>query len=164
MSIEAMKQALEALEEVQGHMNTSDWFNERVDTLRTTIEQAEKQEPVAWGVHDQIALNKAIASYPAPAEAEKQEPVAWINAVMEQAQVFASAWSLVGGLFDGGSAMDDAEVAKNELRQMLATPPKREFVGLTDEEYRELHLQMGAVYFYQDYGRAIEAKLKEKNT
>ena len=43
----AMKQALEALEEVQGHMNTSDWFNERADALRTAIEAAEKQEPEA---------------------------------------------------------------------------------------------------------------------
>ena len=42
--------------------------------------------------------------------------------------------------------------------------PQRTWIGLTDEEYKELHLQMGAVYFYQDYGRAIEAKLKEKNT
>ena len=43
-----------------------------------------------------------------------------IDKIMEQAQVFASAWSLVGGRFDGGNAMDDAEVAKNELRQMVA--------------------------------------------
>ena len=41
---------------------------------------------------------------------------------------------------------------------------QREWVGLTDEEYKQLHLQMGSVYLYQDYGRAIEAKLKEKNT
>ena len=40
---------------------------------------------------------------------------------MEQAQVFASAWSLVGGRFDGGSAMDDAEEAKSELRVMVAS-------------------------------------------
>jgi hypothetical protein len=46
----------------------------------------------------------------------------------------------------------------------VAEPHKRTWVGLTDDEYKELHLQMGAVYFYQDYGRAIEAKLKEKNT
>ena len=43
-----------------------------------------------------------------------------IDKIMEQAQVFASAWSLVGGRFDGGNAMDDAEVAKNELHQMVA--------------------------------------------
>jgi len=41
-----------------------------------------------------------------------------------------------------------------------ATKP---WVGLTDKEYQELHLQMGDNYFYQDYGKAIEAKLKEKN-
>jgi hypothetical protein len=44
---------------------------------------------------------------------------AQVAKIMEQAQVFASAWSLVGGRFDGGTAMDDAEVAKNELRQMV---------------------------------------------
>ena len=43
-------------------------------------------------------------------------------------------------------------------------PPQRTWVGLTDEEYKELHLQMGPVYYYQEYGQAIEAKLKEKNT
>ena len=44
-----------------------------------------------------------------------------IDKIMEQAQVFASAWSLVGGRFDFGSAMEDAETAKAELRMMLAT-------------------------------------------
>ena len=44
------------------------------------------------------------------------------------------------------------------------TQAQRTWVSLTDEDYRELHLEMGPTYFYQDYGRAIEAKLKEKNT
>jgi hypothetical protein len=42
-----------------------------------------------------------------------------LREIMEQAQVFASAWSLVGGRFDGGNAMDDAEVAKMALHQMI---------------------------------------------
>jgi len=42
--------------------------------------------------------------------------------------------------------------------------PQRVWRGLTDKDYQELHLQMGPAYFYQDYGQAIEAKLKEKNT
>ena len=53
-----------------------------------------------------------------PAEAEK---------IMEQAQVFASAWSLVGGRFDSGNAFDEAQQAKDELRQMvlaLVAPPQ----------------------------------------
>jgi hypothetical protein len=39
--------------------------------------------------------------------------------IMDQAQVFASAWSLVGGVFDSGNAMADAEEAKEELRDMV---------------------------------------------
>ncbi len=42
-----------------------------------------------------------------------------VDAIMEQAQVFASAWSLVGGPFDQGNALENAEEAKAELREML---------------------------------------------
>lgn len=44
-----------------------------------------------------------------------------IEQIMEHAQVFASAWSLVGGRFDLGNAMEDAEQAKIELRTMVAS-------------------------------------------
>jgi uncharacterized Zn finger protein (UPF0148 family) len=44
-----------------------------------------------------------------------------VDEIMEHAQIFASAWSLVGGRFDGGNAMDDAEEAKAELRVMVAS-------------------------------------------
>jgi chromosome segregation ATPase len=45
MSIEAMKQALEALEDVQdSYGNTSEWFKVRVDALRAAIEQAQANE------------------------------------------------------------------------------------------------------------------------
>ena len=42
-----------------------------------------------------------------------------VNQLMEQAQVFASAWSLVGGKFDFGNALEEAEQAKSELREMI---------------------------------------------
>ena len=42
--IEAMKHALKALEEVQEFMNTSDWFNEKVTSLRQAIADHEKCE------------------------------------------------------------------------------------------------------------------------
>jgi len=45
---------------------------------------------------------------------------------------------------------------------------KREWVGLTDEEIEEMHYKIKAQnmgsYKAQDIYRAIEAKLKEKNT
>jgi hypothetical protein len=50
---------------------------------------------------------------------------------------------------------------KENLRRALAQP-EREWVGLTDEEAREIRLQVGSAS--DVYARAIEAKLKEKNS
>jgi len=44
-----------------------------------------------------------------------------IESLMEQAQVFASAWSLVGGRFDSGNGLVEAAAAKDELRRMLVS-------------------------------------------
>jgi hypothetical protein len=41
-----------------------------------------------------------------------------------------------------------------------AASPKREWVGLTEEEYQQIQRD----YFQVDQWRGIEAKLKEKNT
>lgn len=46
-------------------------------------------------------------------------PCVAIDQVMEQAQVFASAWSLVGGRFDTGSALEDANEEKANLRLLV---------------------------------------------
>jgi hypothetical protein len=37
-----VQQALEALEEVQNHMNTSDWFDMRAAAIKTALEQKPK--------------------------------------------------------------------------------------------------------------------------
>ena len=42
-----------------------------------------------------------------------------IDSLMEQAQVFASAWSLVGSKFDNGNEKENADAAKAELRRMV---------------------------------------------
>lgn len=47
----------------------------------------------------------------------------WLERAMSQAQTFACAWSLVGGIFDDGSALDLAEGAKRELRALLEASP-----------------------------------------
>lgn len=42
-----------------------------------------------------------------------------IEQIMEQAQVYASAWSLVGGVFDQGNQLQLAEEEKERLEEML---------------------------------------------
>lgn len=51
--------------------------------------------------------------------AQQDEPSP-LDEIMEQAQVFASAWSLVGGKFDDGSMLDRATRAKQDLRDKVA--------------------------------------------
>ncbi len=129
MSIEAMKQMVAEIyalpEGVEWYF--SDSFVDALFKLRQAIEQYEKQEPVAWGVHDQLALNKMLSE----------------------------------------------------------NPPKREWVGLTDGQYRDIADQVIATLedrkgvidlcFEQELvdeimlevtetiKTATEAKLKEKN-
>jgi len=43
-----------------------------------------------------------------------------IDAIMEQAQCFASTWSSVGGPFDRGDTLQRAEAEKVELRRLVA--------------------------------------------
>ena len=65
-----------------------------------------------------------------------------IDSLMEQAQVFASAWSLVGSMFDKGQALDDAQNAKTELREMLiavlAATHETKSVAVTDVQIDEI--------------------------
>jgi hypothetical protein len=51
MSIEAMKQALDALYDIEATGVPVGHIDLVIDTLRTAIEHTEKQEPVAWQVH-----------------------------------------------------------------------------------------------------------------
>lgn len=59
-----------------------------------------------------------------------------VNAIMEQVQVFASTYSLVGGRFDDGSKMEQSEEEKAELRRMIeeALDPARQTNLRGDDE------------------------------
>ena len=46
----------------------------------------------------------------------------------------------------------------------LTIRPKRTWVGLTDEEITDIWAEASPYYHEDDFARAIEAKLKEKNT
>ena len=87
----------------------------------------------------------------------EQEPVAWITdgGKGELWWHRSSKFDEEGNLI--GPNPDDIP--------LYTTPPKREWVGLTDEELKPLcdenHIMFGA--YTVDFIQAIEAKLKEKN-
>jgi len=76
-----------------------------------------------------------------PEPEAQREPVAWMN---------KDGWI---GLYKQG----DANIP------LYTTPPQRTWVGLTDEEMDEALNECNTTDIYK-YFRAIEAKLKDKNT
>ncbi len=63
---------------------------------------------------------QVAARPPFEEQAEAVRVAERIEAIMEQAQVYASAWSLVGGVFDSGNALETAAQEKANLRALLA--------------------------------------------
>jgi hypothetical protein len=131
MSIEAMKQALAKFEHLWEIGIDAEYKVEllpEIQALRQSIEQAEKQEPVAWMVRDQVDGCR----YPSALK----NPASSIN---------------------------------GESKPLYTAPPKREWVGLTDDEI-DAHAQQNSFTPYKapewfvEVCRDTEAKLKEKNT
>ena len=226
-----VKLALEALEDLgMKHFESTGevLYKETFTVIKEALEQPEQEQLMSDQINYGMSVTQGgkridpMSIYKEP----EQKPVAevddWIQGrprhqgehmskdamklekIMEQAQVFASAWSLVGGRFDNGNMLNEAEAAKKELRQMVAEalaeqPAQQESVGyvaengvvdwnicappimtdlytsppqrkpLTDEEIGKAwsvadgeHNASASVK--RRITRAIEAKLKEKNT
>jgi len=141
--------------------------------MKTTIEFAREAAGDEWylfrefmpEIHRLAEIVRAderarMAEQPAPVQ---QEPVAlkWQQAPIK------TQWGdemVVASVAIDKDHTVDLYCERDQTPKVDAMFAQRTWVGLTDDDYRELHLEMGPTYFYQDYGRAIEAKLKEKNT
>ena len=132
MSIEAMKQALEALELMVTPRNfqTHQFCQKAYDDLCQAISEAEKQDVEQSSTESKETFD---------------QPVAVVD-------------STISGHIDWLCVVFPKQGTK-----LYTTPqPQREWVGLTDEETDHLF----NMYERSSFGlvRAVEAKLKEKNT
>jgi hypothetical protein len=133
MSVEAMKQALDALEDATTHNDSAEKWRRHLtamDALRQAIEQAERQEPVAWQVHP---FDYGIGHEGAYALTTRPEQV--------------NAWKRKGW----------------DVQPLYTAPQKREWVGLTQEDIDIAFDDTQEGGGFDDFARAIEAKLREKN-
>ena len=80
---------------------------------------------------------------------DKQQPVAWLDAEMSQAYTI--------------DELPDA--SGTGFLPLCTAPPKKEWVGLTDEEINSVRYSRDWTAAWTDttFARAIEAKLREKN-
>ena len=99
-----------------------------------------------------IGTAEAIqAGKQAIAELESQEPVAW--------------QFMNGSNFRKRRPDDFVDLDSDGLpywKPLYTTPPQRTWVGLTDDEHCDIWYKESLDWM--EYGKAIEAKLKEKNT
>ena len=142
--IEAMKQALEALECLFG--------------IPEQFTGKGGGDVAVWTLGGSYRAQQAIpALRQAIEQAEKQEPLEYWNAV--------EGWVKVDEVRQHFDSVGCGTIYKNagEDRVPLYTAPQREWVGLTDEEMQQACYE---TFSYDPYviARAIEAKLKEKNT
>jgi len=180
MTIEAMKQALEALVGYELVYGSDEKDREAVRALRQAIEQAssvssiqsdktsdaEKQEPVAYIDHRIHGWPDCIVQtaepphtsplYTTPPAAPVQKPIEHLTAAFRALAPHCT--------------MHDIARFREVCRNVLAIPPaaQRQWVGLTDEEIIDvLHplvmADMPDEATDYEIAKAIEAKLKEKN-
>ena len=168
---EAMRLALEALEILtDGYDGTEVGVEiEAITALHQAIEQAEKQE------HDLNDVRCECCGYmtyhrehmgcikAAYQQAEKQEPVAWsvlnkrtgkhwyTHESRYTAQYYANEYSY----------RESDNTPSMVVTPLYTAPPKREWIGLTDEERTEAANNAG--FGHINIALEIEAKLKEKN-
>jgi hypothetical protein len=131
---EALKQALEALELCNGA--------ETVDGV------------VIYTDQEIAAIKEAIA------EMESQEPVAWVD-LQREAQQIVESKVLWKKFIDGTPLVNDISCWMVDFALQLTHPPQRTWVGLTDDEHCDIWYKESLDWM--EYGKAIEAKLKQKN-
>ena len=183
MSIDAMKQALDALEH-EARTGNDDAYRVERNALRAAIEQAH-------GDWDEVeALRKSLREHMAEIHrlqsALEQEPVAWVYPEGLEALKSGRPWTAYGSSGDGRIPLylNDAVARRAEPREsgsgagfesLPASPTwwdepdaqmnYRQWQGLTDDEIVLICGECAASHADDlRYARAIETRLKEKNT
>jgi len=112
------------------------------EALRLALEALEsvlanhKGAPVLPWIEAKDAIKAALVA--------KVEPVAWVH--------------------ETGFLAFNPAVSRYAGMKLYTTPPQRTWVGLTDEEITDLYFDGFSISKLKEFARAIENKLKEKNT
>ena len=174
---ELMQKALDALEKMKAHSYLRlDYAEEAISALRERLAQPD-QKPVAWmtineyGEEDDIHYEcpeghlldgwtyKPLYTHPPTVQ---PEPLEYWNAVEGWVKI-----DEVRKHFDAVGCGTIYKTAGEDRTPLYTTPPQRPWVGLTDEEIKEIIGPWGDTPI-KGYTRKlfdqIENKLKEKNT
>ena len=142
-------------------------MTKQTEALRMAIEVMDLYD-YTGSAEESALYNKAIQACK-EALAETQEPVAWVKINKSEQENIDKLYKEIYQKFD---AQDNPLTPYGNFEQgyiagkkAYTTPPSREWVGLSDRELFNLSQQcnLNHILGLIDYGRAIEAKLREKN-
>ncbi len=133
------------------------------EAMQMALEALEDANDVArMEFSDEDYYSEAITALRQALE-EKQEPVAWRYAL--DASVEGPRWIYIDK--DPHQWLQGPAMVNAAIEELHTSPPKREWVGLTDEE---IVAATNAVHGFgaikqkdMNFAKAIEAKLREKN-
>ena len=152
---EALKLALEALKQIDEAMPFP-----VAKLAQAAIKEALAQPEHGWTPERIAGMARLKEAQDKKLAQPKREPVAWINSselLVMKGNAYAGAkdWRVNLGL-----EPEDGDVG------LYTTPPQRTWVGLTDEEIEALAKKHNGIFYDCDidFARAIEAKLKAKNS
>ena len=159
-----LEQALEALESAQGYIEAEH------DDRKSLYEPYGMDYKYSTEAEDLHKNKEAITAIRARLEQPEQEPTIEDNSQDWAGMDGATAWHLIHRHADGWA---DVGKMMDEWREANTTPPtaQRQWIGLTDEDRQAAFESMPDMLegFLKKWGwlhfsKAIEAKLKEKNT
>ncbi len=128
------------------------------EAMQMALEALEDANDVArMEFSDEDYYSEAITALRQALE-EKQEPVAWRYAL--DASVEGPRWIYIDK--DPHQWLQGPAMVNAAIEELHTSPPKREWVGLTDAEIHDMNGYEEDRRMYR-FARAIEAKLKEKN-
>ena len=142
-----------------GHIGQLDPWTIELLKIFAKLVAAKEREALAQSEPTNIERHEANVQKFLGAPQPEQEPVAWMDA---DGKTFPFVWNVSSlGVRQGLKYLDES------LTPLYTTPPQRTWVGLTDEERKNIMVECestGDWAWELNAAQAIEAKLKEKNT
>ena len=135
-------------------------MNEQEREMDLALAECEAENRLLRARNERLMKEVDLLTEALRGKQEQGEPVAWMDLLKEAEQIVKDKF-FYKRFIDGTPLANNIPCWMADFAQKYTTPQQRTWVGLTDEDYVEMGLSLSLIEWQH---KAIEAKLKEKNT